>query len=100
MGKFNFDKVENYFHRLVVEHLMAEYADSELAKIPGALEDIACLALNQLPPRYVRHSVDAAFYLAGEPLETMKEKVRDAVKYSAKYVAKHPRTKPPRTPSE
>ena len=28
------------------------------------LADVACVALNRLPPRYMRHEVDFAFYLS------------------------------------
>ena len=28
------------------------------------LADVACVALNRLPPRYIRHEVDFAFYLS------------------------------------
>ncbi len=35
-----------------------------IAHSPELLADVACVALNRLPPRYIRHAVDFAFYLS------------------------------------
>lgn len=87
----DFDSVENYYFRLVAQHVISEYGSAELADIPGALEDMACLALNQLPPRYVRHTIDTAFYLSIEEQQEMIRAVKLAVERAAKFVAEHPR---------
>lgn len=91
MTKLDFSVVQNYYRRLVVEHIVSEYGVSDLAQVPGALEDVACLALNRLPPRYVRHKVDAAFYLDREELGEMQRQVRAAVQYAVERVAANPR---------
>jgi competence protein ComFB len=59
--------------------------------MPGALEDVACLALNQLPARYVRHSIDTAFYLSVDEQQEMIRAVELAVDRAAEYVQSHPR---------
>lgn len=89
----NFEDVENYYRRLVIEYISASLSDSPLAAVPGALEDVACLALNQLPPRYVRYSVDATFYASEPELEEMSRAVADAVGRAVEYVLHHPRGK-------
>ena len=91
MQQIDFDSLENYYRRLVIEHLISEYGESSLAQMPGALEDVACLALNQLPPRYVRHSIDTAFYLSMEERQEMARLVKESVEQAAKYVLEHQR---------
>ena len=91
MIHIDYDTVENYYKRLVFDHIIHEYGDTQIARSPGAIEDIACLALNQLPPRYVRHSIDTAFYITVEERREMNEAVRSAVQRAAEYVAGNPR---------
>jgi competence protein ComFB len=87
----DFTSMENYYVRLVVQHVTAEHGNSPLAEQPGALEDVACLALNQLPPRYVRHSIDTAFYLSVEEQQDMIRAVKLAVDRAVRFVEDHPR---------
>jgi hypothetical protein len=87
----DYNTLENYYVRLVVQHITAEYGDSPMADVPGALEDVACLALNQLPPRYVRHSIDTAFYLSVEEQQDMIRAVKLSVERAMRYVQEHPR---------
>jgi competence protein ComFB len=91
MRYVQFNTIENYYQRLVVHTIISEFADGQLADIPGALEDVACLALNQLPARYVRHAVDTAFYLSVEEQQEMIQAARDAVARAVRYVSEHPR---------
>ena len=89
----NFDGIYNYYERIVHEEVMdvlsAENADY---KIDDA-EDIACLALNQLPAKYVRHSIDTAFFLAEGECEDMNKAVKQAVKAAFERVKSHPGVK-------
>jgi hypothetical protein len=87
----NFESIKNYYESYVFEQIVRKYGDSDLATTPGAMEDIACLALNQLPARYVRHSIDTAFYLSVEEQQEMIRAVELAVERAAKYVQDHPR---------
>lgn len=74
----NFESIHNYYETLVVEYIMdtvAKEADSD----QDFLEDVACLALNQLPARYVRHDVDMAFFLTTREREKMQKNITEAV---------------------
>ena len=53
---------------------------------PELWSDIACVALNNLPPRYVRHSVDMTFYLSTEEHIEMDERVSQAVRNAITFV--------------
>jgi hypothetical protein len=56
------EQIHNYYERLVIDEVIRRVSD-----IPDATEDVvadmACVALNHLPARYVRHDVDLVFYL-------------------------------------
>jgi len=78
------DDVANYYERLVVDAL--EATDEVNALEEDTLADIVCVALNRLPSRYYRHSVDMAFYMSqGEEAE-MRERVRRAVQDAINFV--------------
>lgn len=56
------EQIHNYYERLVVDEVIRRVKD--LADVTGDdVADMACVALNRLPARYVRHDVDLMFYL-------------------------------------
>ena len=71
------DQIHNYYEKKVLESL------NDLAAPKGysndQLIDLACLALNNLPPRYFRHEVDIAFYMSAHEHEEINRRVRQAV---------------------
>ncbi len=67
---FNFDQVHNYYEHLVFEEV-ARRAQAHPEFTPDMLTDVACVALNRLPTRYVRHDVDTAFYLTDQERQTI-----------------------------
>jgi hypothetical protein len=50
------------------------------------LADIACVALNRLPPRYIRHEVDLAFFQTEAERRESEESVREAVEFAVGFV--------------
>lgn len=78
------ESIHNYYEQLVIEQIMRAsdraLSDSEF------LADVACVALNRLPPRYVRHDVDMTFFLTPDELENMSESVAIAVNEAVDYV--------------
>jgi hypothetical protein len=53
---------------------------------PELLADVACVALNRLPPRYIRHAVDFAFYLTESERAESERHVFEAVEYAFGFV--------------
>ena len=53
---------------------------------PDMLADIACVALNRLPPRYIRHEVDLAFYLTESERENNERAIAEAVNSAFDFV--------------
>ncbi len=68
-------EIGNYYERAVIERLARFSGDLDADE----LADAACLALNQLPSWYIRHSVDARFYLSQEKIVAIEEAIDRAV---------------------
>jgi hypothetical protein len=91
----DFESIHNHHERAVFEEVIAQ------ARIRPSVErrllaDIACVALNQLPPRYIRHDVDFNFYLSAAEREHNAQQVRDAVAYAFDFVVARTRMRLPR----
>ena len=50
------------------------------------LADVACVALNRLAPRYIRHEVDFAFYLSERERGDNERQLQEAVDYGFGFV--------------
>ncbi len=50
------------------------------------LADVACVALNRLQPRYIRHEVDFAFYLSERERTDSERQVAESVEYAFGFV--------------
>ncbi len=84
------DNIHNHFENLVYEEIQRYQTKQGRTFSDHALEDVACLALNHLPARYVRHSVDIAFYLTPKEHADMDQQIHDAVAAAFDLVVLHP----------
>lgn len=58
-----FSSIRNYFEFVVFEEVVRRAPEfPALAASEDLLADVACVALNRLPARYIRHPVDMHFY--------------------------------------
>jgi competence protein ComFB len=89
MPRMNFESIHNYYERLVTAEITATLVERDGIRDNDFLEDVACVALNQLPARYVRHDVDTAFYLSSREREQMQHAVVEAVKTAFEHVTRH-----------
>jgi hypothetical protein len=83
----DFTSVRNHNERTVFEavrrqatHYPGLEHDAEL------LADVACVALNRLPPRYIRHEVDYVFYLSERERGESDRQLNEAVEYAFGFV--------------
>jgi len=53
---------------------------------PDLLADVACVALNNLPPRYIRHAIDLSFYMTEKEREKSEIAIQTAVKNAFDFV--------------
>lgn len=61
----------------------------ELADDWDLLADVACVALNRLPVRYIRHGIDFAFYQTEQDLQENSRRIDEAVEYALRFVQEH-----------
>jgi len=81
----DFDSVHNHHERTVFKAVAASASRYPHLDV-DLLGDVACVALNRLPPRYIRHEVDFAFYRTdGERLETERA-IAEAVTHAFEFV--------------
>jgi len=83
--------VHNYYERLVAEAIikLEPRANTDY----DFMDDVSCVALNHLPPRYIRHDVDMNFYLSPIELDEINKKVNKAVKNAVAFVKKREQDK-------
>lgn len=74
-----FSSVHNYYEQMVFEQILATMKAQGERADQDWLEDIACIALNYLPHRYVRHNVDIASSLNDTEREQMQIHVIQAI---------------------
>ncbi len=87
----SFEAVHNFYERLVEEYLSTIIEDPDNTLSEEEYEDIACISLNALPPRYVKYDVDVLFYVSEAEQREMRDKVIRAIKEAIEYVKLHPR---------
>lgn len=83
----DFSSVRNHNERAVYD-AVARSADRYpgLSDNPELLADVACVALNRLAPRYIRHEVDFVFYLSERERGDSERELLDAVEYAFGFV--------------
>jgi hypothetical protein len=85
------ESIHNYYERMVFDEIHRALADQR--NDIDLLGDIACVALNHLPPRYIRHDVDMAFYLSPREQMEMEDKVKNAVQQAIMFVQERGRSR-------
>lgn len=78
------DSVHNYYEHLVFDELTQNHERCQVDS--DFLADAACVALNHLPPKYIRHNVDMTFFMSTQELDDIHSRVREAVKKAVTYV--------------
>jgi len=84
------NNIHNYYESVVINKL-TEYSETDPTLTEELWSDIACVALNHLPPRYVRHSVDMSFYTSPQERYEMEARIEDAINSAIHYVRQHPK---------
>ncbi len=79
------DNFHNYYERLVIEEIKRTLGSPKKYN-QDYFADIACVALNHLPPRYVCHAVDMLFYLSPVERKEIEDKVSKAVKDAIQFI--------------
>lgn len=75
--------IRNYYEPLVAEEILRLQLTNASNDYRA---DIMCLALNQLPAKYIRHEVDMAFYLPQSERLDMQMRAREAVERALRFL--------------
>ena len=82
-----FASVHNHHEAAVFDAVLAAAPRyPALAGRAELLADVACVALNRLPPRYIRHSVDLHFYQPERERLDDERALRAAVRRAFEFV--------------
>jgi hypothetical protein len=81
----DFETIYNHHERAVFTAIRA-VAARQPHLTNELLADIACVALNRLPPRYIRHEVDFAFYLSDRERAENERAIDEAVGFAVEFV--------------
>jgi len=83
----DFTSVCNHNERAVYDAVLREASRYPgLAHNGELLADVACVALNRLSPRYIRHEVDFVFYLSERERADSERQIAESVDYAFGFV--------------
>lgn len=80
------DAVTNYYETLVFDRIKRTLNGTPAAHDDDYIADVACVALNKLPARYVRHIVDTRFFESEEEYKLNDSSVERAVIYAIAFI--------------
>ena len=69
----------NYLLHIIKEIKGEEYDED-------VLTDVLCIAINHLPPRYIRHEIDFLYYMSPIERQEIEEKAAKAIKDALAYI--------------
>ena len=91
------DFIHNYYERLVIQEIFQQSSRVQVGDRDFSA-DVACVALNRLPPRYIRHDVDMTFFMSPQDMQEVEMKVTNAVAQALEYVESRERGEPTELP--
>lgn len=86
MSHVDFASIRNHHEQAVFDAVLAQRHVYPAVDTDELVADVACVALNRLPARYIRHPVDYLFYLTERERSDLEKAVRDAVKHAYEFV--------------
>ena len=83
----DFSSIRNHHEQAVFAAVLAAMSRYPgVASQPALLADVACVALNRLQPRYIRHEVDYAFYLSERERADQDRAIEETVSFAFEFV--------------
>jgi len=80
------ESVHNYYERYVIQEINENYLHKGLSDQQVA--DLACIALNRIPPKYIRYDIDMSFYMSSDEYVGHQQKIQKAVAKAFKKLVK------------
>lgn len=83
----DFSSIRNFHERSVCEAVtMAATRYPGVQGDDELLADVACVALNRMPARYIRHEVDFSFYQSDRERSETERQLSEAVEFAFGFV--------------
>ena len=82
----DFASIRNHHERAVFDAVAGAAPRYPLLADAALLADVACVALNRLPPRYIRHDVDFAFFQTDRERTESERSIAEAVEFAFGFV--------------
>lgn len=86
--------ITNYYMTPVLDKIEERLNNLKQRIDDDYIADVACVALNQLPPRYVKFKIDTSFYMTSEERAQTELAVCDAVTKAMQFVDQRRNTAP------
>lgn len=83
------ENIHNYYEKLVTQRLNDMIKAQLIYPDQNFLEDVACVALNQLPSRYVCYDIDMVYNMSAQEREQIEYEVYKAFMAAVEYVMQH-----------
>jgi competence protein ComFB len=84
--------INNYYEQVVAEEIRRQLESHDDDSGIDFMADVACVALNHLPPKYYRYEVDMAFYMSPNELFNVDISVTKIVAEAIAFVKYHSRS--------
>ena len=78
--------ISNYYESLVFFCIQNKLKDRPEARDEEYIADVACVALNRLPPRYIRHIVDTRFFESEDDIVRSDIAVDNATNFAIEFI--------------
>ena len=76
----------NYYESLVFFYIYKKLKDLPEARDEEYIADVACVALNRLPARYIRHIVDTRFFESEDDIVKNNTAVENATSFAIEFI--------------
>ncbi|WP_427982113.1 late competence development ComFB family protein [Agarivorans sp.] len=86
------EEIHNFTEYLVGEQL--HHLEVTKQYDADTLQDLSCLVLNRLPPRYIRHDVDVLSAISDEERAQLVAKTKTAIEDALKFLEQDRRQQP------
>jgi len=82
----HYETIHNHHEQAVFDAVNAGAPAFEHLRDKDLLTDVACVALNRIAPRYIRHDVDFSFYLSDKERADNERNIVEAVAFAFEFV--------------
>lgn len=91
--KLDFSLIRNFYEHGVFERVARSASAYPSLTDPSAILGVACIALNRLPPKYIRHDADMIFYMTASDRIELEKALDEAVATAFQFAVEREETR-------